>query len=417
MSELSNVYARRNVTSLGVTDTGDGTTLLIINIPSNYGHRLTNPFVLSLAEAEAMDITEEKDAANDCLFWEHIKDFYSFSNEGVKLYLYVYTITKPMNEIFLFGDTDPIMHYVREKEDIKMIVLAQNPFRDNPPTKSVQDELLLTLPMVEIFQQKLFDIGLPVAAVFLEGRYFSGAASAAVDLSEYNSGNTTVVISRDADRRKVLQSKGITKALYYAQVCLPPGKLSSIPVNHNFGRTSNHVTGETEPLPMQNSELSNVAPRTYTIADMGILSAYRYVFSMKYTDFAGNYFVEEHTCTKPGKSNSRVSYNRVMVKAARLVRKAGLRALKSQVTVDKQTGFMISSDRIDLKEKMEKSVKDQMLNNPDPSRLPEISSVGVIIDPAQKILSTNSLTVSVEIVPTASLSVIKIDLSIVNPGS
>ncbi|WP_299460776.1 DUF2586 family protein [uncultured Microscilla sp.] len=420
------LIVKKEVTSLGVPTSQDGISLLVVSAPTTYTDNVSNDpptiedFVFtSLKGAEDVGITAAADLSNNVLVWEHVKDFFALAN-GTTLHVLFVPATTTLAQLFTDSEASntTLKAYLQKQAgEIKLLGVALNPDYAEDHTTAVSTDLQAAIPLANTFADKQFNRSRPIE-VILENRKFSGAATAAADLRGLNSGNVMVVSSRDANRSAKLTTDGHTGAATFAALGLALGKAASIQVNQNIGRLTVPPLFQTKDnLPVEAVEFSGGASlNTFTDEDLNLLHNKGYTFIDRYAGYSGFYFVNDNTCEDATKSNSRLSLNRVANKAARITRATFLNFLKATIQVDGSTGQLLPSVVERFKDVINRAITDEMLENPDPTRLPEISSVEISIDPTQNVLSTKKVVINQSIVPTGSVDVIETIISLDNPS-
>jgi hypothetical protein len=138
-------------------------------------------------------------------------------------------------------------------------------------------------------------------------------------------------------------------------------------------------------------------------AALNTLNTYKYNFLVKFgADYAGSFFNLDLTSTASTSDFSRIRNNRTMQKATRQIRTAMLPYLNSPIELNSD-GTLTQDVVQQFKAVCEKAL-DQMASNK------EISQRQVLIDSSQDILSTNTLTIGVAIIPIGSAEEIEINI-------
>ncbi len=136
---------------------------------------------------------------------------------------------------------------------------------------------------------------------------------------------------------------------------------------------------------------------------LNTLNTYKYNFLKKFgADYAGSYFNLDLTCTASTSDFARIRNNRTMQKATRQIRLAMLPYLNSPIEIN--TDGTLTPDVIQQFKAVCERALDQMRS------AGEISFRRVSIDPSQDILSTNTLTITVEIIPIGSAEEIVVNI-------
>ncbi|EAY28729.1 DUF2586 family protein [Microscilla marina] len=428
------LIVKKEVTTIGAAALQDGTSLLVVSAPAAYAALVNENEFVSLKGAEAAGITAANDIAQKALVWEHVKDFFALAS-GTPLHVLLVPQTatgadSTFKDLF-DGIAGLATHYGALKTylqtqggDIKLVGVAVNPADgvSEADTTSISADLEAAITHAHTFANGEFEEHRPVE-IILENRKFTGTATAATDLRAKNAGNVMVVSSRDKNRRLALEKDVdenplIPSAVHYAAVGLALGKAASIQVNQNIGRLTVPPLFQTKDnLPVEEVEFSGAQSlNAFDKASLDMLHNKGYTFIDRYAGYAGFYFVNDNTCEDATKSNSRLSLNRVANKAARITRATFLNFLKATIQVDGNTGQLLASVVERFKDVITRAITEEMLQHPDPARLPEISSVEINIDPTQNVLSTKKVVINQSIVPTGSVDVIETIISLDNPS-
>jgi hypothetical protein len=165
------------------------------------------------------------------------------------------------------------------------------------------------------------------------------------------------------------------------------GRLSLCKVSESVGFVQNGDVAGTE---LQEIAIGNgTAISDLSHAEQNGLDDKHYIFLLKYANLSGSYFNFGHTAASSDLNT--IELNRVLDKAIRATRRALTPKLNASVALN--TDGTIQAIYIKQFESLVKLELGQMKAND------ELSQFDVTINPAQNILSTNTLEVSVAIVP------------------
>lgn len=128
-----------------------------------------------------------------------------------------------------------------------------------------------------------------------------------------------------------------------------------------------------------------------------------YIFEGKYLGFAGSYFQNDAVADLFTSDYDSVKRVRVMDKVARIAYVTLVPYLSSPVSINAQTG-RLSQVTIDTYTNVLKQALNTMFNNG------EVSGFNVYINPAQNILATKELVVSILVVPIGSVDTISVNV-------
>lgn len=182
------------------------------------------------------------------------------------------------------------------------------------------------------------------------------------------------------------------------------GTVSKAKVNQDIGEIGAfNITDDTElAIPaFANGQL--VSALSSNLLDQ--LDAYRYIFATKMPNITGTYFVNDWSAIVQTSPYYRISRNRVMNKAIRLIYQGIVPLLKSQITLN--TDGTISDVTLATFDSAVIPTGTQMKN------AGEISNLKVTINSSQNIISEGKLVVGVAIQPTITADFIEVDMAFV----
>ena len=392
----------------GTLSTADGVCLLVHNAPAAYTY--TEEVFSSLEQVEQAGITEANDSTRSFLLWEHAKDFYTLNPFG-ELHLLRVPEATTCTQLFTVGHASntSLQNYLASKSGrVKIVGVSIVPATETHTT-SISSDVQAAIPLAQLFSQAEYTRLRPCEIVF-EGRKFAGTASAALDLRALNSGNVSVVVARAKNRATEIGSL----ADNYAQIGLFLGSLAAIHVGRNVGRV------RTGALPNVQTAAFSGGQTPYIDFDDGglnMLSDKGYIFMDSYPAVSGWFWVDDHTCTLPNRTDAYIYLNRTAHKAARIAVQTYVDRLKDEFRVDKTTGRLPAIVVQSLQNELQKAIEREMLNNPDPTRDVEISGVTVRIDPNQNILASGKIVARLQIVPLGIARIIETQVQLINPAN
>lgn len=127
-----------------------------------------------------------------------------------------------------------------------------------------------------------------------------------------------------------------------------------------------------------------------------------YIFLKKHIGISGSYFDNPYTCVPVSSDYARINNNRTINKAIRNLRTFLLPQLASPLVVN--SDGTLAQDTISYFETLCQRALDQMIRDI------ELSAYGVVINPAQNVLSTSTLTVNVSLVPVGTADKIVVNV-------
>jgi hypothetical protein len=228
----------------------------------------------------------------------------------------------------------------------------------------------------------------PLSAIYAGDLSAVSDLSTLVNLNTYTANKVSCVISQDG--------AGLGNQLYLANgksvptlgACL--GSVSFAAVSDDIawvGKFNISNGYECDTPAISNGELIKNIP----VNSLNAINNKRYVFLKKFVGLAGSYFNDSHTSIIQSSDYAYIENNRTIDKAIRGVYSSVLPALNSPLQLnsdgtltDTTVAYFTSLAEVNLFE---------MLRNS------EISAQQVTIDPTQNVLSTNTLAISIQIVP------------------
>lgn len=212
--------------------------------------------------------------------------------------------------------------------------------------------------------------------------------STLANLNTYDANKVSVVISQDgaAQGYKLFQASGVSCPTLGAAL----GAVSFASVSDDIAWVAkfNVSNGrECDTPALGNGDLI----KNLSVNLLTLINNYRYIFLRKYVDLAGTYWNDDHAAITQSSDYAYISNNRTIDKAIRGVYSSVLPALASPLLLnadgtltDTTIAYFTSLAQVNLFE---------MLRNA------EISAQSVTIDPTQNVLATNTLEISIAIVP------------------
>jgi hypothetical protein len=339
----------------------------------------------SLAEALALGITPDYDLLNSVRVYGHIADFYQ-EGDGAELRVLLVpratTMAQMLDKSLAFAA--PLLREAAGR--IKLLAVARNPAPGEPaPTilDGLDADVTAAIDKARELRQAEFE-QYRYASFIVEGRSFSGNTASVKDLRAAD--------GPKANRVSVcLAAEPTMSVLYpgYAAVGLLLGRAARVPVQRNVGRVkSGAVTG------VLSAGLSNgLALSAYTETQLTTLNDKGYIFLRKHVGKDGYFFNDDHTATVLSDDYSGLARGRVMDKASALVREVYVENVLDEIDVDPNTGRLQPSVVKSYQRAAEETIENNM------QTAGAISGVAVIVDADQDVLSTDTLTTEIRIVP------------------
>lgn len=221
---------------------------------------------------------------------------------------------------------------------------------------------------------------------------FDGAnfdLATAADLRALSNNYVSVVIGEDGNA----DGAALATAQGYSISCLGAalGAVAAAQVNENIGWVKKfNVAGATEltkPVFIDGTDVNTTALSLLsTLTDKG------YIFLRTFIGRGGTYFNDAPTAVAATSDYAYIENNRTIEKAVRLVYARLLDELNAPVEIDPDSG-QLSAEYIEHLKALGEQALVQMANDR------EVSGYAVLINPAQDVLSTSEVVVTVQIVP------------------
>lgn len=394
---LAKPTIKETTTSLGGSPaTRDGVTLFVFNPPSAYATTGTLIFN-GLKGAEEAGITQASDLAHNVLVWEHLKDFYTRA-EGEEVHVLFVAEACTFTNLFTSSSANNIMlrNYLASQEgNIKLLGVSLKPATET--NTGLSADLVTAIPLAQVVRDNEFSKSRPLD-IILEGRKLTSTASAMQNLRALASGNVSVVAGRDATRKAELVTLGNTGANNYAALGLVLGTLASIHVGRSIGRVKNapfnivpEFSGGQRPL--------GTASIDFGDDDLDTLDTKGLIFFRKIPNKAGVYLNNDHTCTAKNLSKAFIRYNRTLGKVARIALATYTEEILDEFPVNPDTTGLFPQDITRIERGIVEAIENEMLNNPTPGRVREISTVRAVLADTAGIFTSRKLSVRVIATP------------------
>ncbi|MGJ1198840.1 DUF2586 family protein [Sphingobacterium spiritivorum] len=388
------------------TPTADGVSALLTTGVAVAGKLVlgTSYKIQNAADIEALGINKAYDTANKVLLYYTISEIIRI-NPNVTLWLMVAPQATVMADL-----VDPTKTYAAKlladaEYTIVQIAVSINPAEGYTPDPSggLDSQVLTAIPKAQQLALYADSVHAPVSAIGLEGKGFNGTITAATNLHTLESNKVSVIIAQD------LSSEAAVSHPSHAAIGTWLGCVSKAGVNENIGwperfPLASKVTGSF----LKAGLSGGTAISSYTGEQLDQLDDKGYIFARIIPQLPGVYFNDSHTCTVLTDDYNRAELNRTMDKAIKQIRSVLLPKLQSPLLVDEETGYLQPVTIAVFTTDAENEITNM-------KRAGEISGGSIYIDPAQNILTSNTLDVDVEIIPTGSAHTIRLRIGFNNP--
>lgn len=385
----------------------DGISGLIVGVPPIYGIATGNFTFGSLDEAETAGFTAAKDITHRTVVWWHIKEFFRQSSSV----LHVRAVTQP---IIGGAITGPISYadllnptgthapalLAHANGTIRQLAVVMNPdyATYTPASAGGLDSLVAAgISQGQALAVAMDAVNQPLL-VIIEGRNFSGVASALTDLRTLAADRVCVAIGLDPERK--------VKDVQFIPSGNPGtvlGMIASKPVHQNIGwvGTSN-IQDVAAGYYLDAMFSGGTLASAQSAANLASIHDKGYIFPRRFVDVAGVFLNDDPTAGPATSDFSQVRYCRTADKAKRNSYRA-LVPLVNQPLYLNADGTLSKGD-VDAIEAVVGAPLEAML------AAGEISGYDTFLDPAQNVLSNNTVNIRVAIQPVGCASFINVQI-------
>jgi len=349
----------------------------------------------SKEDAEALGIDEAYDSDNSVGLWHHVRDFYEEAGAGVKLFLMPVATTVTLSEM-----ADKDLEYAttlvaQTKGEVRIIGLCKSG-ASLASTKGFDDDAYAAIAKAKALSDALF-LEHRTVSFIIEGKGYAGNAGNLEDLRASDGPN--------ANRVSVYLGQGDLGGAS-ANIGLLLGRLAAIPVQSNVGRVKD---GELAVMELNLSDGTSVA--NIDLVTLEAINNKGYIVPRYYDNKPGFYFFDDPTCCPITDDYAWIHRGRPMDKAHRLTNGVFVDELLDDINIDPDTGQMEASVAKYFQRQCEKTIQTNMMG----SSRKEISSVKLLVDPAQNVLSTSKVIAKLRIVPKGMTREFEIEIGYSNP--
>lgn len=320
----------------------------------------------------------------DILYY-NISEYFRLQPQG-ELYVGVYV---EESSTYVFADMTTMVNY--SQGSIKQFSVYQN----NVAWSTVQPTALQAIATANTAVYKPIQIAYQAE--------ISGTASIATltDISTLTAPNVSVCIAQDGYNNGYKLFKATGKSIGAVGAML--GAISFAAVNESIawvGKFNMAVT-ELDTIAFANGQLYSA------LADSQFesLNNYAYTFLRKFVNYTGSFWSDSKTAVIATSDYSTIENNRVYQKITRNVRAAMLPALSSPIKVN--ADGTLSAATIGYFETLANAPLEQM------EAANELSAHKIIINPAQNVLATSTIELTLQNVPMGVARIIKINVGFV----
>lgn len=328
-------------------------------------------------------------AENNARLVELVSQFYSEADEGTPVYVAGYASSETMTGL-CDKDTGSLKGLMQSlKGELRGLVIASGKDDDPEVTEGLDPDVLSALPKAQsLAEYAAVNMYAPVF-IALEGRAYSGTPSELEDLSKMAYNRCCVVIGDTA------AGSGNAAMGIFA------GKVASVPVQRNIGRVAD---GALSPEQMY------IGDKTVDEAEDDIAAIYDkgYITPRTYVGRTGYFFTDDRMACDPVDDYAHLTGRRTVDKAARIAYDTLLDFMISEIEVN-EDGTMQQPVLKSWQSEVESTIDSKMTAAGELSAT-DGSGCSCYIDPAQNVLATSAVSMTLKVRPYGYARTINVDL-------
>lgn len=327
----------------------------------------------SFDDLAALGVTAE----NNPRLYKHVQDFYTEAEEGTKLVVFPVDKAKTFTEL-CDKDTGAIKELITaENGALRGVFVAGDGREATITTNGLDDDLFTALSKAQqLAEWATVSLYAPLF-IILEGRGYKGGTVKDLHKEAYN---RVGVLIGDT----VKASKG-------AAVGLMAGRLATLPVQRNIARVKN---GALSPVSMFIGEkpVEESASAVSDLYDAG------YITPRKYVGKAGYFFTDDRLACDPSDDYAHITARRTIDKAYRIAYVALLELMMDELPVN-EDGTLQHGIIMAWQQMMENAVNRAMTAAGELSADTDGAGCKAYIAPAQNVLSTSKIELTLKVRP------------------
>jgi hypothetical protein len=325
------------------------------------------------SDLEPLGVTVE----NNPLLYQTIRDFYTESQEGTRVFIIGYSDTLKMSDVL--SKDNPYLRNVIEATNGELRGLVVTSVPDDNPT--IAHALDSDIPAALLNAQGLGEWARTVKYaplfVVLDGLNFDGNASELKDLKTHSYYRAAVVIgSRTAGAPN--QSVGLVA-----------GRIASASVDRNIGRV---MDGALNVLTL----FAGDTP--IELADTATIHSLSYITFRTFTGISGYFISDDLMATKETDDYNHLTAVRTIDKASRIAYAVMVQQILDKVQV-RSNGTMLKPVIVSWQQIIENAIATNMTASGELSDDGGDNGVQVFIDPDQDVLATSTVNVEIRVRP------------------
>jgi len=382
-----------------ITTTADGVAgLIVVGMAKTDLPLYTPKQIFSLAEAEALGLTQAADELDKVDTWQQIKEFYDEAGNAAELWLMTVPLTRTMTELLDPTNTTNSARKLLDAAQGRIRLLGISRYIDSTITYAqvtqggLDEDVHTALPKGNALAIEYRNNFKPFS-IILDGRGWNGEVADLTDLGTYAFPKCSVVLATTEPNKTA------------AAVGLVLGRAAKLPVQRNIGRVKDNTLNVAKLYYTNGANLEE-----FSDAQIDAIHNKRYITPRTFVGRTGYFLADDPTATLPTDDYLTLANNRVIDKALFLAYTTYVNEINDEILVD-EAGQLELTKVAYLEQAVRNAINLAMVSRG------EASGVEVFIDPAQNILATDRLDVVLRITPVGYAKSIVVSLGFRNPAA
>jgi hypothetical protein len=362
--------------------------------------------LLQLSDAEALGITEARDASANRLDWYQLSEVFRLSPD-TRIYLISVADTVKASDL---KNSHDFITALRSIEGVNTIAVDG----------MVSEEAIGTgITAVQILVDNLAKDHIYIDSVLLPGvgNYIPGATaiSGYPNLRALTCPNVSVIIGRDpavAEKNAAYANHAaVGSALGMLMVRAVHENLGSVDIEVKPGSRKgeqDYSLTDVKSGRWLSAALSNGKGfNTLSNADQTKLNELGYIYAGSFSGYGGYFFSNSHTCEASDSDYCFIERNAIWNKAARIIRRTLIPRIRSKVETNPATGYIKETTITDWDSRVRKALEPMKAEK-------NIADFDIYIDPKQAPVSNKPFRIQVKLVADGVVHEFDVDLGFTN---
>jgi len=343
---------------------------------------LGTPYLISsMDDLDDLGITSESDDANKAIY-KVVREYYSEAPEGSRLWLMVVADTVTMTQMCDVAGTHIKPLILAGGGDINFVMISRTPASGYTPTvlDGLDGDVFTAMAKAQEAAQWATESRYAPCIFLLEGRSYSGTATALKDLTEGEDNRVGVLIGDS-----ISGSAG-------AAIGLLGGRIAAIPVQRSIARV------KTGAINADALYIGSVIPQK---GDPDVISDKGYITFRSFVGKAGYFFTDDRLATDISDDYALIPRRRVADKAYRLAYRTVVEEIGEEVPTSSDgtlPGHYVKALQRTVESALERSMTAEGNLGVDPSD-PNDTGVSCFIDHTQNVVSSSVLKLNIGVKP------------------